>query len=190
LQREVETLKEKIASLQTVEPALPVGSVIMWYGAKDKWPTNFEICDGQPSKDLGHEKPDFQGRFARGNKPDAIGITQLVRGGQDEVPLPDHTHNLPEIAAAWGERLAPLDTRIFQQVEASRSLSAGKGVGFPAVSFHEGENLSANFTPTEVYEVGKDPHNAVILTKGINERPNIQVTPRYQEIFFLIKVRD
>ena len=171
-------------------PSLPKGSVIMWWGAKSDIPPNFEICDGKYSKDLGYDKPDFTGRFARGAKPDAVQISMLDRAGADQVPLPDHQHTLPELAAGWGPRTLPWHYQ-FQQIRASQNVRGGILRGWSAIyndDDAEGINNLAEFRPTAVFALGAGPTSA-IQTKSTSSAM-IDTVPRYQEVFYIIKVAD
>jgi hypothetical protein len=77
LQREVETLKQQIASLETAKPpssfglALPIGSVVSYWGSLDNLPSGYELCNGElittPDSPInGERKPDLRDSFIKG----------------------------------------------------------------------------------------------------------------------------
>ena len=173
-------------------PALPKGSIIMWWGAKETWPKNFELCDGHFSKQLGFDKPDLQGRFVRGAKPEADRISQFERAGADKVSLPAHEHILPELVAGWGPRIAPQDTTVFQEIPGSEHIHGGIGRGIPSKYFKddlpEGNNLLAEFRGTAVFAIGAGTSRQI---KTIStSQATIATIPNFQEMFYIIKTQE
>jgi hypothetical protein len=173
-------------------PALPKAAVVMWWGEKDTWPANFELCDGKYSKDLGADKPDFTDRFARGASETVSQVSRLSSGGNDSVPLPEHEHLLPELAAGWGPRVQPQDTRVFQQVLSSRNEHGGIARGFSSVwnsdDKAEGINPAAEFRPTAVYSLNAGQGMSISTSSMSNA--TIPIVPRFQQSFYIVKVRE
>lgn len=71
--------------------SVPVGGVIMWWGAVDQIPPGFELCDGNAPTTLGATlgglKPNLLDRFPKGALAGATNAqTANVSGGQNDDP--------------------------------------------------------------------------------------------------------
>jgi microcystin-dependent protein len=84
------TSTTQIATTAFVQTALPIGSVIMWFGTVGAIPAGWQVCDGT------NGTPDLRDRFVVGaGSAYALGNT----GGADTVTLttaqiPSHTHSI------------------------------------------------------------------------------------------------
>jgi hypothetical protein len=183
------------AVVNKASSVLPKGAVVMWWGEKDKWPKNFELCDGGRCQDLGYEKPNLQGCFARGAKVGANTVTNDDKGGSDTHPLPDHVHTLPELVAGFGPAI---QRNTYQQVEGKPILNNRFTRGFEPknlISIWNRDDRNSDDSParnvefrsTEVF-AGSAP-GAVIQTDSTS-KATVETLPKYQEIFYIIKVRD
>ena len=94
-------------------PALPVGSVIPFWGSSSAVPTGYELCDGElvvtPGSPIHNtRKPKLFGRFIRGASGPVASTEDLRSGGATEATLtPDHlpfTYGLDDVEAAKNRR--------------------------------------------------------------------------------------
>ena len=85
----------------------PVGTVLMWWGQVADIPRGFELCDGgfvaTPGAVLTGIKPDLRDRFPKGAVPSALQVTDLVLGGQNN--LPSHQHGVPGLVLGDGSHV-------------------------------------------------------------------------------------
>jgi hypothetical protein len=96
-----------------VAASVPIGGILMWWGAYDDIPEGYEACDGRnpTTKDalFRDRKPDLQNRFAKGADDMRTFVPQAFKsGGSSRVDfkvdpheltleeVPGHTHSLLE----------------------------------------------------------------------------------------------
>jgi hypothetical protein len=88
-----------LATAMFVHSLLPYGAIIMWYGNSTTVPTGWQICDGT------NGTPDLRNQFIVGANSDWNGLptgapatiitgTSTSTGGQTNLSLPQHTHDL------------------------------------------------------------------------------------------------
>ena len=82
------SINNQVATTEFVANALPIGSVIMWYGASNSLPYGFQVCDGN------NGTPDLRDKFVVGA---GGGYALGDSGGANEVTLtteqiPAHKH--------------------------------------------------------------------------------------------------
>ncbi|MEW6355699.1 MAG: hypothetical protein AB1696_05200 [Planctomycetota bacterium] len=154
---------------------IPVGGVIMWWGAKDEIPPSFELCDGQsPTTEgavLKGKKPDLRDRFVKGAQPDDGKITDLGTGGADQLDL-SHTHGSSNLTAEIGTHDQPF----------LLSYKA-RGRGFKDATWELRADSARRATggPNTATAIAGETDPA--LDKAVDNRP------AFQEMFFIIRVK-
>jgi hypothetical protein len=106
---------------------------------------------------------------------------------EHEHTIPSHTHGLSSAFAEWGRRSAQgQDPRIYQQ-GLRGTWKGGVGMG-PAIAFVETESTAAESVGTAIYGNTDGPSQP--LKTDSTTQPMIDNRPRFQEMFFIIKVAD
>ena len=94
-------INESSESKETVSIAVPVGTIVMWYGSTSTIPYGWEICDGTASvhnPDI--MKPDLRGRFPVGlsteeseyNRPGSVGGNNSLTLEINNIPQHNHVY--------------------------------------------------------------------------------------------------
>ena len=180
---------------------IPVGGVIMWWGELGSWPSNFELCDGGESADLGHSRPDFRDRFVKGAPDGKNSRSNLSIGGNHN--LPNHHHSLGDLSASTtvtllnGKHTHAVDPHLHriplgQGDRGTRDMAAdghdfdgNRGSTDPAnLSISDAEaNVSVSSAVTSLSgRIGGGGVNADGDISGANQ-------PAFLEMFFIIRVR-
>ena len=171
--------------------AMPVGTVVMWWGHEGSIPAGWELCNGSP--------PAIQGALLTGNKPNLVnrfpkgsdGTTANVQaanrtGGQHSIPqrmtggtaitiaqMPNHTHT--DSGHSHGTSRAD-----GTQGGAGLLIQTPAGPGDKvrnAIDIISVNTGFANIQPTG----GNQPHDHTI--------PGHDNQPEYLEVFFIIRVK-
>lgn len=154
---------------------IPIGGVILWWGAKEDIPPGFELCDGQnPTTDgaaLKGKKPDLRDRFVKGPQPDDGKTADLGTGGADRLDL-SHTHGSSNLTAQIGTHDQPF----------LLSYKA-RGRGFKDATWELRGDSARRATggPNSATAIAGETDPA--LNKAVDNRP------AFQEMFFIIRVK-
>lgn len=185
---------------------VPIGGVIAWWGGRDTWPEEFELCDGGmpgAGSTLGSRKPDLSGRFVRGAAADSSTLEHLGRGtgGNDRLEglstlawaltidqIPAHVHGVSDRGHAH---------EVSDPGHAHR-LPMGDGDGGRRDRVADGDSRERRAVSSGKAETGISVRSAktgieVLATGGgqshAHQLPSLDIRPSYQELFYIIRVR-
>lgn len=87
----IASLVAAAVSSQIAAAIVPIGSIILWYGAANAIPTGWTLCNGSTVN--GYVTPDLRNKFVIG-----AGSTYAVNatGGFTDIPVIDHSHTLTD----------------------------------------------------------------------------------------------
>ena len=163
-------LSESDEEKEVVSVAVPVGTIIMWYGSTSTIPYGWEICDGTASvHNPNIMKPNLMGRFPVGlstedsnyNKP---GVT----GGNNQVTL--EINNIPQ------------HNHVYTADDNSGGKFGSVETGFP----QEYEGASEAVTGTAGSSGNQGVAKAYLTSKVGGNKP-IDNRPAYTVVTFIIK---
>lgn len=176
-----------------------VGTVVMWWGARDAVPAGWEICNGQKAQTTGAVlagvKPNLIDRFPKGAQASRKTIGDLCQGvgGNNNMPAlqiasidglkiaedGDHSHGSFNLDSSKNETINQAGGSDAVEVTVTRTISSGKGTDEKGNTVNEGRHSHnvEGFIGTEggVNADGED-------RTGANQ-------PAYAELFFIIKVK-
>src|SRR5271166_2174755 len=179
LQREVETLKQKIASLETAGPpsspglALPVGSIVSYWGSLDELPKGYELCDGElvttPDSPInGKRKPNLVDSFLKGALKGVSDVRANPETGGSNSKDITHSHPAGNLRALVGA------TGYFIKIQERGGL------------FTATREISANgFSPPGGYA----DYGTAIEGETAPAKITIDGRPNFVSIFYIIKVK-
>ena len=171
----------------------PVGSIMIWPGATNTWPTtNWRQCNGATlSKTtypelfavIGYtyggsgdnfELPNLQGKFVTGVGPDSWNNTLNETGGRADAILPEHNHDITDPGHAHDFRAAKQDGNVEQNDGAIRCVN---------------KNLTTDveFTGITIDDVEDGETNADV----VNNANTIGVAnlPPYTALYYIIRIQ-
>ena len=163
-------LSESDEEKEVVSVAVPVGTIIMWYGLTSTIPYGWEICDGTASvHNPNIMKPNLMGRFPVGlstedsnyNKP---GVT----GGNNQVTL--EINNIPQ------------HNHVYTADDNSEGKFASVETGFPQVYQGASEAVTGTAGSSGNQGVAK-----AYLTSKVGGNKPIDNRPAYTVVTFIIK---
>jgi microcystin-dependent protein len=163
-------LSESDEEKEVVSVAVPVGTIIMWYGSTSTIPYGWEICDGTASvHNPNIMKPNLMGRFPVGlstedsnyNKP---GVT----GGNNQVTL--EINNIPQ------------HNHVYTADDNSEGKFASVETGFPQVYQGASEAVTGTAGSSGNQGVAK-----AYLTSKVGGNKPIDNRPAYTVVTFIIK---
>lgn len=163
-------LSESDEKKEVVSVAVPVGTIIMWYGSTSTIPYGWEICDGTASvHNPSIMKPNLMGRFPVGlstedsnyNKP---GVT----GGNNQVTL--EINNIPQ------------HNHVYTADDNSEGKFASVETGFPQVYQGASEAVTGTAGSSGNQGVAK-----AYLTSKVGGNKPIDNRPAYTVVTFIIK---
>lgn len=163
-------LSESNEEKEVVSVAVPVGTIIMWYGSTSTIPYGWEICDGTASvHNPSIMKPNLMGRFPVGlstedsnyNKP---GVT----GGNNQVTL--EINNIPQ------------HNHVYTADDNSEGKFASVETGFPQVYQGASEAVTGTAGSSGNQGVAK-----AYLTSKVGGNKPIDNRPAYTVVTFIIK---
>jgi microcystin-dependent protein len=163
-------LSESDEEEEVVSVAVPVGTILMWYGSTSTIPYGWEICDGTASvHNPSIMKPNLMGRFPVGlstedsnyNKP---GVT----GGNNQVTL--EINNIPQ------------HNHVYTADDNSEGKFASVETGFP----HVYQGASEAVTGTAGSSGNQGVAKAYLTSKVGGNKP-IDNRPAYTVVTFIIK---
>jgi microcystin-dependent protein len=163
-------LSESDEEKEVVSVAVPVGTIIMWYGSTSTIPYGWEICDGTASvHNPSIMKPNLMGRFPVGlstedsnyNKP---GVT----GGNNQVTL--EINNIPQ------------HNHVYTADDNSEGKFASVETGFPQVYQGASEAVTGTAGSSGNQGVAK-----AYLTSKVGGNKPIDNRPAYTVVTFIIK---
>ena len=163
-------LSESDKEKEVVSVAVPVGTIIMWYGSTSTIPYGWEICDGTASvHNPSIMKPNLMGRFPVGlstedsnyNKP---GVT----GGNNQVTL--EINNIPQ------------HNHVYTADDNSEGKFASVETGFPQVYQGASEAVTGTAGSSGNQGVAK-----AYLTSKVGGNKPIDNRPAYTVVTFIIK---
>lgn len=163
-------LSESDEEKEVVSVAVPVGTIIMWYGSTSTIPYGWEICDGTASvHNPSIMKPNLMGRFPVGlstedsnyNKP---GVT----GGNNKVTL--EINNIPQ------------HNHVYTADDNSEGKFASVETGFPQVYQGASEAVTGTAGSSGNQGVAK-----AYLTSKVGGNKPIDNRPAYTVVTFIIK---
>lgn len=163
-------LSESDEEKEVVSVAVPIGTIIMWYGSTSTIPYGWEICDGTASvHNPNIMKPNLMGRFPVGlstedsnyNKP---GVT----GGNNQVTL--EINNIPQ------------HTHVYTADDNSEGKFASVETGFPQVYQGASEAVTGTAGSSGNQGVAK-----AYLTSKVGGNKPIDNRPAYTVVTFIIK---
>jgi microcystin-dependent protein len=174
-----------IATTKNVAQSLPVGTILMWFGALGSIPTGFQLCDGT------NGTPDLRGAFPRG-AGGAIALGQT--GGAASVNATASAGSGNVGATALSEDQMPAHNhRIWMGPVGAQLGGATVDVVY---AFHKGgpqdyRNTIVDTTPPNKAVIedsgggATHTHSAGAHTHPVN---GIQTIPPYVGIYFIMKV--
>ena len=163
-------LSESDEEKEVVSVAVPVGTILMWYGSTSTIPYGWEICDGTASvHNPNIMKPNLMGRFPVGlstedsnyNKP---GVT----GGNNQVTL--EINNIPQ------------HNHVYTADDNSEGKFASVETGFPQVYQGASEAVTGTAGSSGNQGVAK-----AYLTSKVGGNKPIDNRPAYTVVTFIIK---
>lgn len=163
-------LNESDEEKEVVSVAVPVGTILMWYGSTSTIPYGWEICDGTASvHNPSIMKPNLMGRFPVGlstedsnyNKP---GVT----GGNNQVTL--EINNIPQ------------HNHVYTADDNSEGKFASVETGFPQVYQGASEAVTGTAGSSGNQGVAK-----AYLTSKVGGNKPIDNRPAYTVVTFIIK---
>ena len=163
-------LSESDEEEEVVSVAVPVGTILMWYGSTSTIPYGWEICDGTASvHNPSIMKPNLMGRFPVGlstedsnyNKP---GVT----GGNNQVTL--EINNIPQ------------HNHVYTADDNSEGKFASVETGFPQVYQGASEAVTGTAGSSGNQGVAK-----AYLTSKVGGNKPIDNRPAYTVVTFIIK---
>ena len=163
-------LSESDEEEEVVSVAVPVGTIVMWYGSTSTIPYGWEICDGTASvHNPSIMKPNLMGRFPVGlstgdsnyNKP---GVT----GGNNQVTL--EINNIPQ------------HNHVYTADDNSEGKFASVETGFPQVYQGASEAVTGTAGSSGNQGVAK-----AYLTSKVGGNKPIDNRPAYTVVTFIIK---
>lgn len=163
-------LSESDKEKEVVSVAVPVGTILMWYGSTSTIPYGWEICDGTASvHNPSIMKPNLMGRFPVGlstedsnyNKP---GVT----GGNNQVTL--EINNIPQ------------HNHVYTADDNSEGKFASVETGFPQVYQGASEAVTGTAGSSGNQGVAK-----AYLTSKVGGNKPIDNRPAYTVVTFIIK---
>ena len=163
-------LSESDEEKEVVSVAVPVGTILMWYGSTSTIPYGWEICDGTASvHNPSIMKPNLMGRFPVGlstedsnyNKP---GVT----GGNNQVTL--EINNIPQ------------HNHVYTADDNSEGKFASVETGFPQVYQGASEAVTGTAGSSGNQGVAK-----AYLTSKVGGNKHIDNRPAYTVVTFIIK---
>ena len=163
-------LSESDEEKEVVSVAVPVGTILMWYGSTSTIPYGWEICDGTASvHNPSIMKPNLMGRFPVGlstedsnyNKP---GVT----GGNNQVTL--EINNIPQ------------HNHVYTADDNSEGKFASVETGFPQVYQGASEAVTGTAGSSGNQGVAK-----AYLTSKVGGNKPIDNRPAYTVVTFIIK---
>lgn len=163
-------LSESDEEQEVVSVAVPVGTILMWYGSTSTIPYGWEICDGTASvHNPSIMKPNLMGRFPVGlstedsnyNKP---GVT----GGNNQVTL--EINNIPQ------------HNHVYTADDNSEGKFASVETGFPQVYQGASEAVTGTAGSSGNQGVAK-----AYLTSKVGGNKPIDNRPAYTVVTFIIK---
>lgn len=163
-------LSESDEEKKVVSVAVPVGTILMWYGSTSTIPYGWEICDGTASvHNPSIMKPNLMGRFPVGlstedsnyNKP---GVT----GGNNQVTL--EINNIPQ------------HNHVYTADDNSEGKFASVETGFPQVYQGASEAVTGTAGSSGNQGVAK-----AYLTSKVGGNKPIDNRPAYTVVTFIIK---
>lgn len=163
-------LSESDEEKEVVSVAVPVGTILMWYGSTSTIPYGWEICDGTASvHNPSIMKPNLMGRFPVGlstedsnyNKP---GVT----GGNNKVTL--EINNIPQ------------HNHVYTADDNSEGKFASVETGFPQVYQGASEAVTGTAGSSGNQGVAK-----AYLTSKVGGNKPIDNRPAYTVVTFIIK---
>lgn len=163
-------LSESDEEKEVVSVAVPVGTILMWYGSTSTIPYGWEICDGTASvHNPNIMKPNLMGRFPVGlstedsdyNKP---GVT----GGNNKVTL--EINNIPQ------------HDHVYTADDNSEGKFASVETGFPQVYQGASEAVTGTAGSSGNQGIAK-----AYLTSKVGGNKPIDNRPAYTVVTFIIK---
>lgn len=163
-------LSESDEEKEVVSVAVPIGTILMWYGSTSTIPYGWEICDGTASvHNPNIMKPNLMGRFPVGlstedsnyNKP---GVT----GGNNQVTL--EINNIPQ------------HNHVYTADDNSEGKFASVETGFPQVYQGASEAVTGTAGSSGNQGVAK-----AYLTSKVGGNKPIDNRPAYTVVTFIIK---
>lgn len=163
-------LSESNEEKEIVPVAVPVGTIVMWYGSTSTIPYGWEICDGTASvHNPSIMKPNLMGRFPVGlstedsnyNKPGTV-------GGNNKVTL--EINNIPQ------------HNHVYTADDNSEGKFASVETGFPQVYQGASEAVTGTAGSSGNQGVAK-----AYLTSKVGGNKPIDNRPAYTVVTFIIK---
>jgi hypothetical protein len=185
-------VENEVAALKRSAPpdALPVGTVVMWWGDVKDIPPGWELCDGGKVATDGplsqQTKPDFVDRFPKGavrTRSTAANLIAMGKGGNHNLPA--HRHSLIDVQTDIGGR---------HTHEALTVDEATKGFDF-SYNITRGRSSEPRKIPLGGPEAGDHSHSVrgIAGRSGAIDGDGGDTTganqPAYSEVFFIIKVK-
>ena len=163
-------LKETDEDEELVSVAVPVGTIVMWYGSSSTIPYGWEICDGTASV---HNptmiKPNLMGRFPVGlSTNDTDYNNPGTTGGNNSVTL--EINNIPQ------------HNHVYTADDNSKSKFGSVETGFP----QEYSGASEAVTGTAGSSGNQGVAKAYLTSKVGGNKP-IDNRPAYTVVAFIIK---
>lgn len=162
---------------------VPIGGIIMWWGALATIPQNFELCDGgAPAAGavLTGLKPDLRGRFPRGASTGVANVTNNPggSGGADSLNLA-HTHSSGTyVARILGPANAGGGQSIWHQLAATDAWTSSRYL------YVEGSSNLVESDGTRTIGFGTAVGGVSGSSLGVVEN-----RPAYREVFYIIRVK-
>jgi len=173
-------LMETVREISKELGLAPVGSIVMWWGAKDGIPNGWEVCNGDmpsdPKATLKYRKPDLQGKFTQGAGNTVLDVTKEKPGGNTMQTLggenlPDHQHTVKDAYYPG----SPYQEPPRGATTARMPLPGGIGIDGHFTSKRGGMKLLAVESKTEPFRQD--------APKAFDNRPD------FLQVFFIIRTR-
>ncbi len=178
---------------------VPVGGVIMWWGALNQIPANYEICNGEapttPGAVLPGNKPDLRDRFVKGAPNTATDVkTTPVAGGSHSIAgsttggtalsaaqMPSHQHRVSLFTSANGQHSHTYAIGPGDAGSRNKAADGDQGPnGFRPSTDPAGEHAHLVVGDTALAGSGQ-PHSHTF--------PAFDNRPAFLEMFFIIRVK-
>lgn len=150
----------------------PIGMITLWYGAENKVPAGWALCNGQ------NGTPDLTGRFVVGASTSAsyrAGMTGEGKLYLNINQLPAHSHLASASTGGLHQHSTTYDKRGFNANYSDQGLTPNN----PATTKSEFTNYTSN----------DGQHNHVITVEPTGNGMPIDVVPRYYAVHYIMRVR-